>query len=102
MPTLASIAAAAKVQPTPHADGSLSIVNPPATAAYDHAYPICTYSYVDVAIQSSNAAALKKLIGWAILDTSHKGQTYGPSILFVPIPAGVVKFDKKQIAKIHS
>jgi len=55
-----------------------------------------------VAIQSSNAAALKKLINWAILDTSGKGQTYGPSILFVPIPSGVVLFDKKQIAKIHS
>ena len=67
-----------------------------------NAYPISTYTYVDVANKSSNAAALKKLIGWAILNTAHKGQTYGPALLFVPIPPGVVAFDKKQIAKIHS
>ena len=101
-PTLVSIKAASNVQPTPHADGSLSIVNPPATAKYLKAYPICTYSYVDVAITSKNAKALQKLMNWAILDTSGKGQTYGPKILFVPIPSGVVSFDQKQIAKIHS
>ena len=33
LPTLASIKAASKIQPKPQADGSLSIVNPPATAA---------------------------------------------------------------------
>jgi hypothetical protein len=57
---------------------------------------------VDVAKKSGNAAALKKLIGWAILNTGHKGQTYGPALLFVPIPSGVVSFDQKQIAKIHT
>lgn len=101
-PTLLSIAAASKLDQTPKKDGSLSIVNPPASGTYKNAYPICTYTYVDVAIKSSNAVALKKLIGWAILDTGHKGQTYGPALLYVPIPKGVVTFDTKQIAKIHT
>jgi phosphate transport system substrate-binding protein len=101
-PTLGSIKAASLLDTTPKADGSLSIVNPPASAKYKHAYPICTYTYADVAIKSPNAAALKKLIGWAILDTAGKGQTYGPKILFVPIPKGVVTFDAKQSAKIHT
>ena len=46
----------------------------------------------------ANAADLKKLIGWAIT----KGQSYGPPIVFEPLPKSVVTFDKKQIKKIHS
>ena len=39
-----------------------------------------------------------QFLNWAIT----KGQSYGPAIFFVPIPAGLVTFDKKQINKIHS
>jgi hypothetical protein len=54
---------------------------------------------VDVQKSSgANAANLKKLIGWAIT----KGQTYGPTIVFEPIPKPVVTFDKSQLKKIHS
>ena len=63
------------------------------------AYPISTYTYVDVQKSSgANAANIKKLITWAIT----KGQSYGPSIIFEPLPKAVVTFDKKQIKKIHS
>ena len=78
-------------QPADHGDSTSS------------AYPICTYTYVDVAIKSSNAVALKKLINWAILDTRGKGQTYGPALLFVPIPGRrrLVR-SRSRLQKIHT
>jgi phosphate transport system substrate-binding protein len=97
MPSLKSIFAAAQLDTHPKADGSLSIVNPPKSKKYRNAYPICTYTYVDVQKTSANAANIKKLIGWAITN----GQTYGPAILFQPLPKAVVTFDQKQIGLIH-
>ena len=99
LPRAQGIKAAAALDTHPAKDGSLSIVNPPASKKYANAYPICTYTYVDVQKSSgANAANLKKLIGWAIT----KGQSYGPPIIFEPLPKGVVTFDKAQIKKIHS
>jgi phosphate transport system substrate-binding protein len=82
----------------PAKDGSISIVNPPKSKKFRTAYPICTYTYVDVQKSSGNAANIKKLIGWAVT----KGQKYGKTILFERLPQAVVAFDKKQIKKIHS
>ena len=93
-----AILSAAALDTHPAKDGSLSIVNPPKSKKYANAYPICTYTYVDVQKQSANAANIKKLISWAIT----KGQKYGPAIIFEPLPQAVVTFDKKQIKKIHS
>ena len=44
----------------------LSIVNPPKGAKYATAYPICTYTYVILPLQSSKGAALKAFVNWAI------------------------------------
>ena len=99
LPRAQGIKAAAALDTHPAKDGSLSIVNPPASKKYRNAYPICTYTYVDVQKSSgANAGNLKRLIGWAIT----KGQSYGPPIVFEPLPKGVVTFDKAQIKKIHS
>ena len=99
LPRAQGIKAAAALDTHPAKDGSLSIVNPPASKKYRNAYPICTYTYVDVQKSSgSNAGNIKKLISWAIT----KGQSYGPPIIFEPLPKPVVTFDKKQIKKIHS
>ena len=99
LPRAKGIKAAAALDTHPAKDGSLSIVNPPASKKYRNAYPICTYTYVDVQKSSgANAANIKKLISWAIT----KGQTYGPALIFEPLPKAVVTFDKKQIKKIHS
>jgi phosphate transport system substrate-binding protein len=99
LPRAKGIIAAAALDTHPAKDGSLSIVNPPKSRKYRNAYPISTYTYVDVQKSSgANAANLKKLIGWAIT----KGQTYGPPIVFEPIPKPVVTFDKNQLKKIHS
>jgi phosphate transport system substrate-binding protein len=96
-PTLKSIFAAAQLDTHPSKDGSLSIVNPPKSKKYRNAYPISTYTYVDVQQTSANAANIKKLIGWAITS----GQKFGPPIFFQPLPNAVVAFDQKQLALIH-
>ena len=99
LPRAKGIKAAAALDTHPAKDGSLSIVNSPASKKYANAYPICTYTYVDVQKSSgANAAAIKKLLNWAVT----KGQSYGPPIVFEPLPKAVVGFDKKQIKKIHS
>jgi len=97
IPRLKNIKAASVLDTHPAKDGSLSIVNPPKNAKYANAYPISTYTYVDVQKSSANAANLKKLISWAVT----KGQAFGPKLIFQPLPAAVVTFDKKQIGKIH-
>jgi phosphate transport system substrate-binding protein len=98
LPKATGILAAAALDTHPANDGSLSIVNPPQSRKYRNAYPICTYTYVDVQKTAPNAANIKRLLTWAIT----KGQKFGPAIIFEPLPKAVVAFDKKQIKKIHA
>jgi phosphate transport system substrate-binding protein len=99
LPRAKGILAAASLDTHPAKDGSLSIVNPPKSTKFRNAYPICTYTYVDVQKSSGgNAANIKKVLSWAIT----KGQSFGPALIFEPLPKAVVAFDKKQIKKIHS
>jgi len=98
-PRAQGILAAAALDTHPAKDGSLSIVNPPKSHKYRNAYPICTYTYVDVQKASgANAANIKAFLNWAVT----KGQSYGPALIFEPLPKSVVTFDKNQIKKIHS
>lgn len=97
LPRLQGIAAAAALDTHPGKDGSLSIVDPPKSKKYKNAYPISTYTYIIVAKQSKQPAALQQLIKWAIT----KGQKYGPKLFFVPLPKSVVKFDQKSVKKIQ-
>lgn len=93
------ILAAAALDTHPKKDGSLSIVDPPKSRKYRNAYPICTYTYVDAQRSSgANAGNIKKVLTWAIT----KGQSFGPALIFEPLPKPVVAFDKLQIKKIHS
>ena len=96
-PKAKGILAAAALDTRPKKDGSLSIVNPPKSGRFRNAYPICTYTYVDVQKSSGNAANVKKVLNWAIT----KGQSFGPALIFEPLPKAVVAFDKAQIRKIH-
>jgi phosphate transport system substrate-binding protein len=77
---------------------ALSIVNPPPGKKFRRAYPICTYSYVLLRLQSPNAALLKPFITWALTS----GQAYGPRLIFQPIPKYVVARGKATLKKIHS
>jgi phosphate transport system substrate-binding protein len=88
-------AAAAQVKPDPKTN-ELSIVNPP--TKFKLAYPVSTYTYVIVPTQSAKAAELRKFLFWAVT----KGQTFGPKLLFQPIPKSVLVVAEKTITKIHS
>ena len=87
-------AAAAQVKPDPQTN-ELSIVNPP--TKFKLAYPVSTYTYVIVPMQSAKAAELRKFLFWAVT----RGQSYGPKLLFQPIPRPVLVVAEKTIAKIH-
>jgi phosphate transport system substrate-binding protein len=95
-PGLRGIAAAAASDVKPSSDNSLSIVNPPKKFA--NAYPISTFTYVIVPMQSSKATELKKFLFWAVT----KGQTYGPKLLFQPIPKSVLVVSEKTIKQLHT
>jgi phosphate transport system substrate-binding protein len=98
-PTLGSISAASKLDQTPKADGSLSIVNPPNKTEFKGAYPISTYTYVDVQKHSgAMAGSLKTFLGWAITT----GQGLAAKNYFVPLPSKVVTWDKTHIKTIVS
>jgi phosphate transport system substrate-binding protein len=75
-------------------DGSVSLVNPPASAP--KAYPISSYTYAIVPQQATHAATLKAFLTWAITD----GQQYGPDLGYPTIPDQVVADNKTKIAKI--
>jgi phosphate transport system substrate-binding protein len=96
LPGLAQIKDAASTVKFIPADNSISIVNPPKTKG--EAYPICTFTYVIVPLQTSNAPALKKFIFWALTG----GQKYGPKLLFQPIPKIVLVRAEQTLTKIHT
>ena len=96
-PGLKGILAAASSDQKPEATtNELSIVNPP--KKFPLAYPISTYTYVIVPTKSSKAAELRKFLFWAVT----KGQTFGPRLLFQPIPKTVLVVAEKTISKIKS
>lgn len=89
----AAAAAVSKIGPS----NEISLADLPSTA--EGAYPISTYTYVIVPLETEKADALKKFITYAI---SPAGQEFGPDLDFAPLPAQVVAADKKAIAKIGS
>ena len=93
-PSVDSIKAAADAVTTAQKDGSIPLVNPPASAAT--AYPLSTYTYAIVPKTSSKAAELKSFLTYAITD----GQQFGPDLGFPPLPSAVVSSDKTEIASI--
>jgi phosphate transport system substrate-binding protein len=87
-------AASSDQKPDPQTN-ELSIVNPP--KKYPLAYPISTYTYVIVPTSTPKAADLRKFLFWAVT----KGQTYGPKLLFQPIPKPVLVVAEKTIKQIQ-
>jgi phosphate transport system substrate-binding protein len=90
-------AALSDVKPTAGTN-ELSIVNPP--KKFPLAYPIATYTYVIVPLQSSKAADLRKFLFWAV--THGQEAKYTARLRFVPIPKSVLVVAEKAIAKIHT
>jgi phosphate transport system substrate-binding protein len=96
-PGARGILAAATSDQKPAADNSLSIVNPP--KKFDNAYPISTFTYVIVPLQSKNAADLKHFLFWAV--TKGQAGQYTAKLRFVPLPKSVLVVAEKAISKIH-
>jgi phosphate transport system substrate-binding protein len=95
-PTTAAITAAASAVTTIAPDGSVSLVNPPASAA--DAYPISTYSYAIVPKSSPKASQLKAFLTYAITT----GQGFGPDLGYPGLPDNIVTHDKQVIGQIGS
>jgi phosphate transport system substrate-binding protein len=96
-PGLRSIKAASLSDKKFSRTNELSIVNPPKGKKYLRAYPISTYSYILLPLQSSKAAELKAFVTWAVTT----GQRFGPKLIFQPVPTYVVTRVKTQLKRVH-
>jgi phosphate transport system substrate-binding protein len=86
----AAAAAVSKIGP----NNEISLAELPPSAK--GAYPISTYTYVIVPLETEKATEMKKFIEYAITE----GQSYGPDLDFAPLPKQVVAAGQKAIAKI--
>ena len=93
-PSLANITAAAAAVTTVQPDGSVTLVNPPASAA--NAYPLSTYTYAIIPQTSPKASQLRAFLTYAITS----GQQFGPALGYPSLPANIVSHDKTVIAMI--
>lgn len=97
-PGLVGIRAASLADRKFSATNELTIVNPPPGKKFHKAYPICTYSYVLLRLQTDKASLVKPFVRWALTT----GQQYGPRLVFQPIPTYVVARGKATLKKVHS
>ncbi len=97
LPTIKSLrAATASVKRVTRKDNAISVVDP--ARSQPKAYPICTFTWVILPLQSSKAADLKKFVDWAVT----KGQSFGPKLLFLPLPSAVRAAARHTLARVHS
>jgi len=97
LPSVKSLTAVSKgVKKVTRKDNAISVVDPP--RSQKGAYPICTFTWVIVPLQTAKAADLKAFVNWALT----KGQSYGHPLLFLPLPKAVKAAGKKTIARVHS
>jgi phosphate transport system substrate-binding protein len=89
--------AAALIKKVP-ANNEMHIVDPPATAKYANAYPICTFTYA-ILQKNGTSSDTKSFVKWALT----KGQSVPGSLklLFVPIPKLVQTKALKTLAGVH-
>jgi phosphate transport system substrate-binding protein len=97
-PSIKNVAAAGGAVKSVPANNELHIVNPP--KSLPTAYPISTYTYVILPTKSANAAALRKMVFWALT----QGQTvkYTAKLWFVPIPKVVLVASEKTLKQVQS
>ena len=92
-PSIRNIVAAGNAITTVPAGNEMHIVNPPKTNPT--AYPISTYTYVILPLKSTNAAALRKMVFWAL--TQGQQGKYTAKLLFAPIPKTVLVAAEKTL-----
>jgi phosphate transport system substrate-binding protein len=98
LPSVKSLKAVAQRVKSVPKNNAVSVVDP--AKSVPTGYPICTFTWVIVPLQTSKAADLKRYIDWAVT----KGQKYGmqPGLLFLPLPSVVVKAARKTTARLHT
>lgn len=89
----AAAAAVSKIGP----NNEISLADLPKSAK--GAYPISTYTYVIVPLESGKAGELREFIEFAI---GEEGQEPGPDLNFAPLPRQVIAANNRAIAKIGS
>jgi phosphate transport system substrate-binding protein len=94
VPGVASIEAAARSATSVPGDRSISITNPPPSAA--GAYPISTFSYAIVPEHSSKAGLLRPFLTYVVTT----GQRFGGRLLFARLPEKVLAADRATIARL--
>ncbi|MGZ4336789.1 MAG: phosphate ABC transporter substrate-binding protein PstS [Gaiellaceae bacterium] len=94
LPNTAAVGAAAQSVQTIPSDNTISIVDPPASAA--HAYPLSTFTYAIVPGKSGKADVLKPFLLYAVTD----GQQFAPPLEFAKLPQTIVDVDKRTIDRI--
>jgi phosphate transport system substrate-binding protein len=97
LPGLRQIQAAAdSITKLRSSQNAFTAVDPNARAK--NAYAICTFSWVIAPLKSNKASELKPFIEWAL----NRGQSYGPKLLFVPIPKAVKQAGLRTLKRVHS
>jgi phosphate transport system substrate-binding protein len=94
LPNTATVTAAAQAVRAIPADNSISIVDPPASAA--QAYPLSTFTYAIVPTRSGKADLLKPFLLYAVTD----GQRFAPALEFAKLPQKILDVDKRTIDRI--
>jgi phosphate transport system substrate-binding protein len=99
-PSIRRIIAAAQAFPTVGPNNEMHIVNPPKSAPL--AYPICTYTYVIVPLQTAHAAELRKMIFWAL--TQGQSTKYTAKLIFAPLSSqkSILVAAEKTLKTIHT
>lgn len=97
-PSLRRISAAAATLKRVGPSNEVHIVDPPKSAKF--AYPISTYTYVILPLQTSKAPELRKLVFWAL--TQGQKTQYTAKLLFVPVPKTVLVASERTIRRIHT
>jgi phosphate transport system substrate-binding protein len=65
--------------------------------AAENAYPLVTFSYAVVPVETKKATELKKFLAYAV---SPAGQSFGPALDFAQLPKKIAALDRKAIAAI--
>jgi phosphate transport system substrate-binding protein len=98
LPTLDSISqAASQFTSQMQTDTRVSITNAPGA----NSYPIATFTYILVWKGQADQAkgySIAQFIWWII----HQGQSYGPKLLYPPLPASVVAVDESLVKQINN
>ncbi len=96
LPGIVGIKAAATSVTKVSSSNEISIVNP--AKKFTTAYPISTYTYVILPLQTASAPELRKFVFWALT----KGQRLGLKLRFVPVPKTVLVASEKTLKRIHT